>query len=52
MEYFLEEGSAISESCFEEKILKELEEFSDDENLSCNNSYGSIRAVNRNISNF
>ena len=52
MDCIFEDDSAISEEGFEEKILKELEEFSDDDAASMNQSYASIKAVNQNMRNF
>ena len=42
--------SEITEEGFEERILKELEEYSDEDLASMNQSNASIKAVNRNMS--
>jgi len=52
MDCIFEEDSEITEAGFEERILKELEEFSDDDNTSMNISNQSIRLVNTNIGKY
>ena len=51
MDCVFDDGSDVSEEGFEERILQELDDYSDEDLASMNQSCTSIKAANRNMSN-